>query len=450
MKLSIVIPVYNVEKYITMCLKSVLKQLTDEVEIIVINDGSTDSSLDICKEIIGNRYSNVTILTQENSGLAATRNRGIKVSKGDYIMFLDSDDELASDAVPKLLSFFIKYDETEIFYFDAEIVDEITSMRKNLYNRKNKVPGLETMKGIDYFKEYYVDTMVVSACLCVFKTELLRKNSLFFDVNRLYEDNVFSFRTLLSSKNVCYLPENLYIRRYRENSITTKKPQEKNIEDICFIIRRYMEYENIILELDDMKVANAYLTLIYKTFRWGNKEYIKSELQLQCMDELISEICNKFILWTKEFQGISYWLFRYYFIRMYPKADASTVSEIYANLEEKYRCVFDELDNHANGRIAIYGRGKHTDILKTMYKQLKEKELSIHSYLDSFETDSVADDGIQIINIAKASENVDFIILSSNYYRLEMLKYYKEYALQVPMLDFYEVEKMNMFDELLF
>lgn len=451
MKLSIIIPVYDVEKYISKCLDSILKQLTDEVEIIVINDGSTDSSMSICQKMLDDRYSNVKLLSQENRGLAATRNRGIEEAKSDYIMFLDSDDELAPDAISKLLVYFSKYDGTDIFYFDAKIVeDEITITKKNPYNRKNTVPGFQKMKGMDYFKEYYVDRMIVSVCLCVFKTKLIKENYLFFDNNRLYEDNVFSFRSLLACKTVCYLPNDLYVRRYRKNSITIKKPEEKNIEDICFIIRRYVEYKKIILEYDDLEVANAYLLLIYKTFIWGKTEYIKSELQLQCMDDLAREIYNIFVLWPKKFQGVSYWLFQYFFIRKNSQADIVSIDKIYANLKEKYRNIFDKLDSFSEGRIAIYGRGKHTDILKTEYKKLKGKELAVHIYLDSFENDSITENGTRIINITNASMYVDFIILSSNYYRLEMINQYNNHALQIPIFDFYEVEKMNMFDELLF
>ncbi len=451
MKLSIVIPVYNVEKYIARCLDSVLKQLTDEVEIIVINDGTTDSSMNICKEMIGKGYRNVKILSQENKGLAATRNRGIEEAKSEYIMFLDSDDELASDTIEKLLLCFEKYEETDIFYFDAEIVEEETKVaRRNPYNRKNKVYGLDMIKGLDYFKNYYVDMMIVSVCLCVFKLELLKNNRLFFDINRLYEDNIFSFRALLTSKHICYLPYNLYIRRYRKNSITVKKPQEKNIVDICFLIRRYMEYKQTIVEFDDCKVSNAYLALIYKTFCWGNSEYIRSGLELQCMDELIEEICNAFDLWPKKFQGSTYLLFRYYFLRKSTRADNLTINKIHRTLEEKYRMLFGELNGFSNGRIAIYGRGKHTDILKSEYRKLMGKEMSIHVYLDSFDAGSVAEDGIRVVPISKATEYADAIILSSNYYRLEMLQKYNEYASSIPMFDFYEVEKMDMFEELLF
>ena len=451
MKLSIVIPVYNVEQYVTRCLGSVLKHLTQEVEVIVINDGSTDSSMDICQKILEKEYKNIKLLSQENRGLAATRNRGIEEANGDYIMFLDSDDELSPDAISKLLMCFSKYEGTDIFYFDAQIIeDEEIVANKSLYNRKNVVPGLQKMQGLDYFKEYYVDRLIVSACLCAFKTEFIKEKKLYFDANRLYEDNVFSFRALLSCKAVCYLPYDLYMRRYRKNSITMKKPQEKNIKDICYILQRYLEFKSMIIEMADLEVANAYLWLIYKTFKWGKIEYIKSELQMQCMDELIRDIYDTFVIWPKKFQGISYWLFQYYFIKNVSQASTTLIDQIYAKLKDKYRSIFDKLESISDGRIAIYGRGKHTDILKTEYRKLMGKELDVYIYLDSFENDSVAEGGIRILNIVNASKYVDFIILSSKYYRLEMLNQYKNHASQIPMFDFYEVEKMDMFEELIF
>ena len=100
MKLSIVIPVYNVEKYVNRCLLSVLNQKvsSNEYEIVIVNDGSTDSSLSIVEEMIES-YNNVILVSQENAGLSAARNRGLLLAKGDYIWFVDSDDWIDDDSL---------------------------------------------------------------------------------------------------------------------------------------------------------------------------------------------------------------------------------------------------------------------------------------------------------------------------------------------------------------
>ena len=97
-KVSIVIPVYNVEKYLEECIESAIKQSLNDIEIICINDGSTDSSLEILKKY-EKKYSNIIVISQENKGLSASRNVGIRKAKGKYIYFLDSDDFIDTNSM---------------------------------------------------------------------------------------------------------------------------------------------------------------------------------------------------------------------------------------------------------------------------------------------------------------------------------------------------------------
>ena len=96
--ITLIIPMYNVEDYIEKCLNSVFHQTVPFDEVIVIDDGSTDKSLGICKSIL-EKYSNGVLISQTNEGLGSVRNRGIRIANSEYIMFLDSDDELALDTV---------------------------------------------------------------------------------------------------------------------------------------------------------------------------------------------------------------------------------------------------------------------------------------------------------------------------------------------------------------
>ena len=103
-KFSIIIPVYNVEKYIKKCLDSVFSQSYKDYEVIVVNDGSTDKSMDIAKEY------NVKIINQKNAGLSITRNNGLQIANGEYISFIDSDDWVDLDFLEKLYNTAKKYD----------------------------------------------------------------------------------------------------------------------------------------------------------------------------------------------------------------------------------------------------------------------------------------------------------------------------------------------------
>lgn len=111
-KVSIIVPIYNVEKYLKRCLDSLVNQTLNDIEIICINDGSTDGSLEILNEY-GRRDDRIVIINQENSGLSATRNKGIDIAKGQFIGFVDSDDWVSKDYFEKLYNSAIQ-NEAEI------------------------------------------------------------------------------------------------------------------------------------------------------------------------------------------------------------------------------------------------------------------------------------------------------------------------------------------------
>ena len=112
MKLSIIVPVYNVEKYIVKCISSLLDQQTNDYEIIIVNDGTKDKSIDLIKKTFND--SKIAIIEQENQGLSAARNTGVRHSKGEYIWFVDSDDWIAKGGIDELIP--ILDGHTELVY----------------------------------------------------------------------------------------------------------------------------------------------------------------------------------------------------------------------------------------------------------------------------------------------------------------------------------------------
>ena len=122
-KVSIIVPVYNVEKYLSTCLDSLINQTLTDIEIICVNDGSTDSSLAILKDF-ANKDSRIKILDKQNEGVSVARNLGIEVATGQYLMFVDSDDYLIENACEKALNI-IEYDGSDICIFaHYDLVDE--------------------------------------------------------------------------------------------------------------------------------------------------------------------------------------------------------------------------------------------------------------------------------------------------------------------------------------
>jgi glycosyltransferase involved in cell wall biosynthesis len=448
-KITIIVPVYNVEKYVERCLKSITRQMDDEIELIIIDDGSTDDSYEICKTCIPQNL-NIKLLRQQNCGLSETRNRGLQMANGDYIMFVDSDDELEGSSLAVLKKNIQEKPKVDVFYFDAEVVDEIADgVKRNNYDRAKKIPNNVIMDNITYFKNYYVDTMIVSACLCLIKKEVLISNQILFDAGRLYEDNYFSFKALLSSSYVCYLQDHLYVRRYRENSITTKSVSSKNIEDMVFVVRRYLGERERVLRKKDFPLVNAYLTLIFRSYLSCEYMALREERQSECVGNLANEIYDMLKHLPVTYRGLSYYLI----VEQIMKRKSRDLEDIYteddrtALMRQEYLAIFEKIRTYRNKKIGIYGKGKHTDIFLWEYEHFMNEKLQNFVYIDSYADDSVDEQGKEIINISNLESKVDMILISSYCYRLEMLEMCRKYAPNVPVFDFYATEKMNLFDE---
>lgn len=248
-KISVIIPVYNVEKYLKECLESVVNQTLNDIEIICIDDGSTDSSPSILKEY-QNNDERFIIINQENSGPGAARNRGIKEAKGKYTYFLDSDDYLELDALEKLYDVGEKTDVDFIIFklrrFFDETKEYLTSPYYDMANIedefKNKVITYQDIK-----KHIY--TMVVSTPAKLYRTDLIR--DIKFPENILFEDNVFFIESTLKSDKLFILDEYLYNRRIRDNSITTS--DESDYKDTITISNLMVQITKDLGKYEEMK-----------------------------------------------------------------------------------------------------------------------------------------------------------------------------------------------------
>ncbi|MBQ2801072.1 MAG: glycosyltransferase [Lachnospiraceae bacterium] len=223
-KVSIIIPIYNVEEYLEECLVSAVNQTLKEIEIICVNDGTPDNSMSIV-----NRYakddSRIVIVEKENGGLSSARNAGIAVAKGEYVYFLDSDDYILEQTMEVLYEEASKY-ELDNIYFDAESFFETEDLKEEMavyvdyYVRKadysQVVSGVEMLKKMDENNEFRP-----SACLQMVKREFLLKHNIQFYPGIIHEDNLFSLECILEEERVKHIPEKFYMRRIREESIMT-------------------------------------------------------------------------------------------------------------------------------------------------------------------------------------------------------------------------------------
>ena len=221
---SIIVPFYNVEKYLAECLDSLERQTLDNIEIIMVNDGSNDNS-----ENIANNYlvhnENFCLINRENGGLSAARNSGLAVAKGEYVYFLDGDDFLADDAIEKLYSK-AKADNLDQLRFVSYTFDDGTKdykwIRNDLecgYMYLGDYSGV--YKGWDFYQKALENNDNYPSCCLIFtKRSVIENNHLRFCEGILNEDSLFNFQLTTLCDKVSLLHEPLYFRRIREGSIT--------------------------------------------------------------------------------------------------------------------------------------------------------------------------------------------------------------------------------------
>lgn len=221
MRLTIIVPVYNVEKYIEECLESIYSQKINDFEVLCVDDKGNDNSIKIVEEFISkNNISNLKIISQpENKGLSEARNLGINNAEGKYICFLDSDDKLEIGGIEKLL---IQAEKEDLDIVEGKIIEVFeTECNIELGTAQENREDSEVMDGDTYFKQTIKNNEYLSiACCRIFKKENL-KNNIYFYPNIKFEDEEFSPRAIISAKRVQYINVPFYIYRRRDNSITT-------------------------------------------------------------------------------------------------------------------------------------------------------------------------------------------------------------------------------------
>lgn len=223
-KVSIIVPVYNVEKYLRKCLDSLINQTLKDIEIICINDGSTDKSLEILEEY-KNRDSRIILLNQENSGQSVARNRGIEIAKGEYLGFVDPDDWIDLDYYEKL------YNAASTNNTDIAVGGII------------RVTGIKKKKFLNFEKETITDNTNLKFELCdvpeksyvwnkIYKTEKLKEIGLEFEKGIFYEDCIFTPQALFFLEKMVTVPNIYYYYLRRGNSTVKQRSEKANADNV--------------------------------------------------------------------------------------------------------------------------------------------------------------------------------------------------------------------------
>jgi len=231
--ISVIIPVYNVEKYVAETLDSLESQTFTNFEIICVDDGSTDCSLKILMEY-ADKDERISIYQQPNCGQSVARNRAIKYARGKYIYFMDSDDILHRTALEVLYNY-CEENCLEIVYFDGGVVSDLPEeaperKRFETYYKRVGKYGKIVYEGSELMREMYTKSEYrVSPCLQFIKKEHILSHEIYFHEGIIHEDNAFNFLCMIQAKRVGYYGINLFGRRVRVDSTMTKKGTFENV-----------------------------------------------------------------------------------------------------------------------------------------------------------------------------------------------------------------------------
>ena len=239
--ISVIIPVYNAAKYLDACMESVLTQTYRDVEILLIDDGSDDGSGAMCDDY-ARRDPRVRAFHKENGGASSARNVGLRHAQGEFVFFLDSDDRAMPTLLEKLRQSAAEND-AGIVFFDAYTVDERTGERseKNYSHKERYAPdsGRNVLAAATANGDFHM-----GVCLHFYRRSLLEDNALFFREGIVYEDYLFTCVAYCLAKRVSHVPEFLYERLYRANSVMTSKKTVKNYvsaETVYYGVRDFSE-----------------------------------------------------------------------------------------------------------------------------------------------------------------------------------------------------------------
>jgi len=267
MKLSIIVPTYNVEKYLDKCLSSCISQdiPSTEYEIIVINDGSKDNSAIIAGKYVTS-YSNVYLFSQENRGLSAARNAGLKKAQGEYVWFIDSDDSIQDNCLMDLLSYCTDIDVLCLSY--------VMQFEDGKDSRTTIPPTPKELKGKFLL---YTNSFCVPAQFYIYKREFLLSSNLSFFEGIYHEDMDFTPRMLFLADNIALYPAPIYYYHIRANSITTTVNSKKSF-DLIKVAKNLHVFSNEHINDEESKLSfSFYISMCINNALSLSRYYNKKE-----------------------------------------------------------------------------------------------------------------------------------------------------------------------------
>ncbi|WP_295112453.1 glycosyltransferase [uncultured Methanobrevibacter sp.] len=407
-KISVIIPVYNDEEYIGRCLNSLINQSLKEIEIICINDGSNDNSLEILEEY-KNKDDRIQIISQKNQGAGISRNNGIKLAEGEYISFVDADDWMELDSLEKLYKNANANDSEMVLFNSIEHgINELT--RERIY-----LPADESVDYDNFVFDYnYEKKLVMNKMFVIwskiYKTSFLKENNLEFYSHKIFNDVQFHIESMLLAKRISYLPEILYhYNRANENSLQTKATSSNNkiiifdvfrgVKDFLINHNYYDEFKQnfaqfMIVEsrANLLKTSDEFKDDYYYTLR---SEFIKMNFDSETLNKFPFGLYNFYMLVLNCETYSNFDLFKTKISK--DDIEIDEISEITLNDDESIggqtgqQEVLLSQDKLFlfNLEHQLYRKNKHIKNLNNKINILEQKNEKLNNKLTSFENNNI-------------------------------------------------------------
>lgn len=244
--LSIIVPIFNAQDFLEDALESIFSQIDSSVEVVLVDDGSTDNSRSVIDHYASR--ASVVVHLQRNLGLGAARNVGIGLASGEYIWFVDSDDLIAAGSVLDLNNLTIEDEQPDVVLFSANRFYSASSRRADkkvgtMYQRRFEGANLTPLQALDSMRKF--DGFFSSACCYIAKTSLLRESRLLFP-SIIHEDEPFFLDLILGASDVSVLNHEFYIRRVRPGSLMTQRHTLRHTEGRSYNLNHVIQKKDAI------------------------------------------------------------------------------------------------------------------------------------------------------------------------------------------------------------
>lgn len=304
---SVIVPVYNADSYLDQCLRSLICQTLKEIEIIIVNDGSTDASLRIINEY-AMKYPWIMVVHQENKGLSVARNTGIKIASGEYIGFVDSDDWVTADMFERSYQRG-KLDDADIVIANAGVYFEKEERLCEFWDRKlwDVFPDDIKNRAIDPMEYSQVFLLEPAAWRRLYRRSFLEKYDLRFLEGKIFEDMPFHFQTLLLTNRISLLDQCLYYYRIGNQGKITQRTDKSLfqvfdvMDNILTILKaadaapevwsKYVRFQGRVMlwlyDQIDAKYKGEFFRSIAKSIRKVDKRYYRQFQREFCSDPFL-------------------------------------------------------------------------------------------------------------------------------------------------------------------